>query len=104
MSDPINGVSNPAGNIPTGNKAKPSQESAATPAPASPTTESSAVVNLTETAETLQILQKQLADAPAVDQQKIDSIKQALLEGKYQVDADKVAEKFIEIEKALGKV
>ncbi|HBA32792.1 MAG TPA: flagellar biosynthesis anti-sigma factor FlgM, partial [Gammaproteobacteria bacterium] len=29
---------------------------------------------------------------------------QALLEGKYQVDADKVAEKFIEIEKALGKV
>ena len=30
MSDPINGVSNPAGNIPTGNKPKPSQESAAT--------------------------------------------------------------------------
>ena len=104
MSDPINGVSNPAGNIPTGSKPKPSQENATPPVSASPTTESSAVVNLTETAETLQILQKQLADAPAVDQQKIDSIKQASLEGKYQVDADKVAEKFIEIEKALGKV
>ena len=45
-----------------------------------------------------------VSDQVAVDQQKIDSIKQALLEGKYQVDADKVAEKFIEIEKALGKV
>ena len=100
MSNSINGLSHANNNISQNTNAKeaPKQTSESVK---SQSESSSAVLNLTKTAETLQ---KTLSNTPEIDRQKVDSIKMALSEGKYQVDAERVAEKFIEIEKALGKV
>ena len=103
MPNSINGPSHVSNNISQNNSTKEAPKQVGEPQN-SQTASSSAVLNLTNTAETLQTLQKKLADTPDIDRQKVDSIKLALTEGKYQIDAEKVAEKFIEIEKALGKV
>ncbi len=62
------------------------------------------VVSLTNTAETLSALKKEVGDVAPVDRQKVEAIKQALAAGEYKPDADRVAQKFIEIERALGKL
>ena len=62
------------------------------------------VVNLTETAEAISSLSSNVGDTAPVDRQKVDAIKSALAAGEYKMDADKVAQKFIEIEQALGKL
>ena len=103
MPNSINGPSHISNNISQNNSTKEAPKQAGE-TQNSQSASSSAVLNLTNTAESLQTLQKKLADTPDIDKQKVDSIKLALTEGKYQIDAEKVAEKFIEIEKALGKV
>lgn len=62
------------------------------------------VVDLTNTVEALQNLERQLADVPEIDRSKVDAIKQALASGEYQIDPQRVASKFIEIELSLGKL
>lgn len=63
------------------------------------------VVNLTNTAEAIAKLRSSVAaEGAPVDRQKVDAIKQALAAGEYTLDADRIAQKFIEIEQALGKL
>ena len=62
------------------------------------------VVSLTSTAETLNALKKEVGDLAPVDRQKVEEIKRALASGEYQPNADRVAQKFLEIEQALGKL
>lgn len=55
-------------------------------------------VHITNRAQELQRLQQSIAELPVVDSQKVESIKQALADGTYQIDADKVAEKLLQFE------
>lgn len=62
------------------------------------------VVSLTGTAENLRSMASQLASEPQVNQEKIAAVKDALASGNYQLDPARIAQKFVEIEKALGKL
>ncbi len=103
MNEPINGVSR--SNIPvvpgvTSDGAKTNSAKAQS----SQNTGAADVVNLTNAAETLQQLEKSLASDALISSEKVESIKQALNSGDYKINPDLIAEKFLEVERALGKV
>lgn len=52
-------------------------------------------------ANLLQRLSDQIQQLPEVNAAKIESVKQALINGEYQPDAEVIAKKFSEIEKLL---
>jgi negative regulator of flagellin synthesis FlgM len=55
-------------------------------------------VSLTPQAQQLKELQKKSADAPAVDQKKIDELKKAISSGEYKVDAEKLMKNMLSYE------
>jgi len=59
-------------------------------------------VSLTDTAKQLQGLADHVAQLPAVDSQRVDAIRQAVTNGTYQVHPQRVADKMVAFEKALG--
>ncbi|KAF7774177.1 negative regulator of flagellin synthesis FlgM [Pseudoalteromonas citrea] len=48
-------------------------------------------VSLTPQAQQLKSLQEKAQDAPAFDSKKVEELKKAISEGKYQIDAQKLA-------------
>ena len=58
-------------------------------------------VELTGSVKKLDDVISSLANEPIVDRQKVEAVKQALAEGRYQVDSANVAQKLIEIEELL---
>jgi negative regulator of flagellin synthesis FlgM len=66
-----------------------------------PAAASSDTVTLTGSARTLQKLGEAVAQAPVVDTAKVASIKQAVNNGTYQVDASRVAGKILQFESGL---
>lgn len=68
------------------------------------TREGSDLVSLTNSAEALTALHKGVGETTPIDRQKVDAIKQALAAGEYRMDPERIAEKFIEIEQAIGKL
>ena len=61
----------------------------------------SAQVVLTESAQKLQEVERNLADQPVVDTKKVDATRASIADGSYKVDAKQVADKLIESEKTL---
>jgi negative regulator of flagellin synthesis FlgM len=59
-------------------------------------------VSLTDAAELLQSLQKIVADAPIVDQSKVDAIRAAIADGSYTIDATKVAQNLLNSERQFN--
>ena len=55
-------------------------------------------ISLTETATSLQKLQSTLADLPVVDGDRVESIRQAVASGEYEVNPEAVADKLISFE------
>ncbi len=70
----------------------------------SPRNESSRsdTVSLTDAAELLQSLQQIVADAPVVDQSKVDAIRAAIADGSYTIDATKVAQNLLDSERQFN--
>lgn len=60
-------------------------------------------VNLTGTASQLRALEQQIASLPVVDVQRVESIKQEISNGSYQIDPPRIAEKMIQIESAINQ-
>jgi negative regulator of flagellin synthesis FlgM len=58
-------------------------------------------VSLTETASSLSTLIETLAQVPVVDRARVDELKAALSDGTFQIDANRIAEKLIRLEKDL---
>ena len=58
-------------------------------------------VELSDSAKSLQSLAHEIADLPAVDAARVDSIKRAITEGRYHVDPVRLAQKFLEFEDDL---
>lgn len=62
-------------------------------------------VSLTPTALLLQGAERRLADQPVVDQQRVEAIRQAIAEGRYQVNPERVAAKLMGWEQDMdGKI
>lgn len=59
-------------------------------------------VSLTHTAQTLRELAETVAKESVVDTDKVNAIKQALADGSFEVDAERIAGKLAEMEKALN--
>jgi len=59
-------------------------------------------VSLTPEARKLQTLEAQLAEQPVVDSKRVDAIKEALANGSYDIDAERVAGKMMSLERALS--
>lgn len=55
-------------------------------------------VELSHSARSLQALAHEIADLPAVDAARVDSIRSAISEGRYHVDPVRLAQKFLEFE------
>ncbi len=55
-------------------------------------------VSLTPQAQQLSELQKKAADAPVVDQKKIEQLKTAIASGEYKIDPDKLAASIADFE------
>lgn len=64
---------------------------------------SSDSVSLTDTAARLRKLESSLAQMPEVDSERVASIKQAIADGSYQVDAGNIADKLLNFEASFGK-
>lgn len=58
-------------------------------------------VSLSQESQQVSGLQQQLKDSPAIDQAKVDTIKQEIANGNYPLDAEKIAENLINLEQSL---
>lgn len=81
---------------------KAPQDAAPPAAPAAQQSSGADSVVLTDTASRLQSLESLVNQAPAVDQQKVTALRQAITDGSYHVDSNRVAQKFARFETALS--
>lgn len=80
------------GGLPTGD----TRSRAAKDQPAAPTAAAGAQVELSSLSSRLQEMQATLANVPVTDAGRVAEIKQAISEGRFQIDAGKVADGLIE--------
>ena len=94
----------PATGSNSGAQAVDKTQSATTSAASAPAASSSTAdqVTLTGSALTMQRLGEAVANAPVVNTQKVASVKQAVQNGTYQVDAGSVADKLLQFESGLN--
>jgi len=83
--------------------AKPSDEasSQASNASSAATGQSVDQVEITDTAKKVEQVISSLSSEPIVDRQKVDEIKSALAEGRYEVNSADIANKLIEVDELL---
>ncbi|MGH1462943.1 MAG: flagellar biosynthesis anti-sigma factor FlgM [Neptuniibacter sp.] len=55
-------------------------------------------VQLSDAAKALQNVEHKLADTPEVDSERVERLKQDIENGNYQINAERVAEKFLNID------
>ncbi|WP_350976633.1 flagellar biosynthesis anti-sigma factor FlgM [Shewanella sp. AC34-MNA-CIBAN-0136] len=77
-------------------------QSTTTAAPKSAAPVKTDSVSITSQAQQLQSAQTKMASLPEVDQKKVAEIKQAISEGRYKVDAEKLAANIASFEAELG--
>ena len=84
-----------------GNQAKPTPAKTVDDSQRQPLAADQDSVSLTKTATHLQEAEAKLATTPVVDTKRVEAIRQAVVEGAYQVDANRVADKLTRFEQLL---
>ena len=82
--------------------AAPSKSDSAAESTAAPKS-SDDQVRLSDEAQTLKRLQDSIADLPAFDNDRVESIREAIAEGRYHVDPERLAERFVALESELNQ-
>ena len=59
-------------------------------------------VSLTRTAAELQRLETQLRETPGVDVERVETIRQAIADGRYTIDAQSLVDSLLRSERELG--
>ncbi len=80
---------------------KPSDDSASSQKASASANATADQVDLTNSAQKLDQVISSLSSEPIVDRQKVDEIKTALAEGRYEVNSSVIADKLIEIDELL---
>ncbi len=102
MTQKIEGSLPAAATLRTGNVAgKISQAGGDRSSPVA-ATEASDSLRLTGEATGLQSLQKELSSAPAVDQSRVQAVRESLQNGSYQINPDAIASRMIDLDQQLG--
>jgi negative regulator of flagellin synthesis FlgM len=70
---------------------------------AAPATDNTDAAKRSETARQLTALKESLGQVPVVDSARVDAVRQSLEKGEYQVDAEKIAQKLLDMERGLGR-
>jgi negative regulator of flagellin synthesis FlgM len=60
-------------------------------------------ITLTETGSQITAASREMAATPAFDSAKVERIKELIAEGRYAIDPQRIANRFIELESSLGK-
>lgn len=60
-------------------------------------------ITLTKTGSQMAATAREMAATPAFDAAKVERIKSLIAEGQYSVDPQRLADRFIELEAALGR-
>ena len=104
MSD-INGPVGGSGSLPKAvtqnSSTAAAQDKNSTAAVAGHKSSSSDVVTLTPAAEHLQRLERAVAEADPIDHKKVEMVRQEIVEGRFSVNSQTVADKLIDLEKTL---
>jgi len=77
------------------------QTGAADTAAARPQPSQGEDVRLSRQAKDLKQLEQQLGDYPDMDDERIEKIRQALADGSYKIDAEKLAQKMLEMDESI---
>lgn len=88
----------PANPTPNASKGNIGSSSAGAPVEQSASDNSGVSVKLTDAAALLQSAKEALRQSPDVDHNKVATLKEAIASGRYQVDANRVAAKFLNLE------
>lgn len=59
-------------------------------------------VSFTQTAADLLSLESQLRDLPGIDQERVDSIRQAIDNGTFEIDTNRIVDSLLQSERELG--
>ena len=59
-------------------------------------------VSLTDTAAKLKQLEAQIASQPVVDAKRVESVKKAIADGSFKIDANRIADRMAEFENLLA--
>ena len=59
-------------------------------------------LRLTGEAASLQAVQRELSTAPAIDQARVQAVREALQSGTYQINAEAIADGMLGLEDQLG--
>ncbi|MHA6196539.1 flagellar biosynthesis anti-sigma factor FlgM [Pseudomonas wadenswilerensis] len=94
----LNNSPSVTGGLRTGTSQEPAAKSAEQPAAASGTVQSGETVHLSHEAQQLQQVSDKLRDQPIVNSDRVAALKQAIADGSYQVDANRVASKLLNFE------
>ncbi len=60
-------------------------------------------LSLSARAERMQAIESRLAQTPEVDQERVAAIKQAIAEGNYPVNAERMADNMLQLESLLSR-
>lgn len=107
MAVDINGINSGQINPQRNNRSEQSGKTPAAPNPqeqataAASSNSASENVSLSARAKGLKQTEQRLKDYPEVDDSKVDAIRTALQNGSYKVDAQKLAQKMLEIDKSI---
>jgi negative regulator of flagellin synthesis FlgM len=99
VSNKINGLENRPVQVSSGTAARPVAGRSAAPANATTPVED---LHITDTARTLVSLEQSVKQMPAVDEKKVSLVRDALRDGNYKVDAQRVADKLLRLEQELA--
>jgi len=95
----LNNSPSVTGGLRTGSSQEPAAStSAGQPAATSGTAQSGETVHLSHEAQQLQQVSDKLRDQPIVNSDRVAALKQAIADGSYQVDANRVASKLLNFE------
>ena len=96
MNSKINGV---AGGPPRLDSNKPAAGAESSSRPAAPSAGARAdEISLTDSAQLMVRLEKALEELPVIDRERVESVKQAIADGSYAVDAERVAAEVLRME------
>jgi negative regulator of flagellin synthesis FlgM len=70
---------------------------------ATPATDNADAAKRSETAQQLAALKESLGQVPVVDNARVEAVRQSLEKGDYQIDAEKIAQKLLDMERGLGR-